>query len=150
METIPFWPDDGYNGPALPKKSIYLNSKIRANGSKVLFVADEGKYASILDIRKNPVTEQLIYSDFPAYTPTPDGLNWHREPGSALGCYAFATAKHIYLAPNNAKFVDGKYEPETYKGYPPYYVDEIDVFDWQGRYERTLRSSIPFSGFVIF
>lgn len=149
VESIPFWPEDGYAGPVIPKKSMYLNSKIRANGSKVLYVADEGKYAAILDIGKSPVSETLIYSDYPSYTATPDGFNWRRTPGSPLGCYAFATDNRIYLAASKAKFVDGEYQPKDIKGYPPYYVDEVDVFDWEGKYIHTLRSNIPFSGFWI-
>lgn len=144
-----YWPADDYSGPPEPKLSMYLQSSVFCNGEKLLVATKEGRYASILDMSSGEVTETVLYPEFPKYHADSDGLNWRRSPGCALGCRAFATDSLIFLSHCTAMLEDHHFIPDNFKGYPPEYVDEIDVFDWEGNYHQTLHSSIPFLNYYV-
>ena len=40
-------------------------------------------------------------------------------------------------------------EMAEYKGYPFYYTDFVDVFDWEGNQLERLQFDIPFGDFVV-
>lgn len=128
----------------------FRGSSLFSYNGKILFVSGEGKYASILDTEDRTAEEILLYPDYPEYEVSPDGLNPRRKYGCALGMYSFATERYIYLSPLKRKMdASGRYEPSDYKSYPPYYTDEIDVFDWDGGYVRTYRMDVPFCNYYV-
>lgn len=45
--------------------------------------------------------------------------------------------------------LNGKWKPDDYKGYPPYFEDEIEVYDWDGKYLHSYVTDIPFDSFYV-
>lgn len=151
LSKIDFWPEDSYKGSSVTKQMMYFrSSSLSANGEKIMFAAGEGRYVSILDMSTSPITEKKLFAEYPRYKTARDGINPVREPGSPLGVYSFSTENAIYLSPVNCHINNhGKYDPEDYKGYPAYYVDVLDVFDWDGTHLKTLLFDRPFSDFHV-
>ena len=148
--SVPFWPDDGYKGEALPKQMLYTrNSKVFSNGDKIFYASGEGRYFSILNISGDPVSESFIYDEYPSYSVGPDGLNPKRDPESKLGGIACATDSAIYIGLLNCLHTPAGYVPDNYKGYPPYYIDEIEVYGWNGEYLCTYTLDTPFATFFV-
>ena len=148
--SVPFWPDDGYKGEALPKQMLYTrNSKVFSNGDKIFYASGEGRYFSILNISEDPVSESFIYDEYPSYSVGPDGLNPKRAPESKLGGIACATDSAIYIGLLNCLLSPAGYVPDSYKGYPPYYIDEIEVYGWNGEYLCTYTLDTPFATFFV-
>ena len=149
--SVPFWPDDGYKGEALPKQMLYTrNSKVFSNGDKIFYASGEGRYFSILNISEDPVSESFIYDEYPSYSVGPDGLNPKRAPESKLGGIACATDSAIYIGLLNCLLSPaGYYVPDNYKGYPPYYIDVIEVYGWNGEYLCTYTLDTPFATFFV-
>ncbi|MGM9785418.1 MAG: hypothetical protein ACI3ZS_01070 [Candidatus Cryptobacteroides sp.] len=146
---LEFWPDDKYNGSLISKQMIYVNSSLYAGGNKLLYASGEGQYAVILDTAAVGTNEMIIYDEFPKYKMSEDGINWRRLSGCKLGLYACVTDYLIYLAPIESKIVNGRYVPDNYNGYPPYFVDEIDVYNWEGEYMYTYIVDTPLGNFYV-
>lgn len=102
---------------------------------------------SCLDPSSGKVSETFIYDEYPDYEVSSDGINPRRKPESKLGGIAYATDSLIFLSLLDCRIIDDKYVPEDYKGYPPYYNDMIEVYDWNGKYLYTCVTDIPFSTF---
>lgn len=151
VTPVHFWPDDGFDGPGTVKQVRYmLGSVIFCNGDKVLYVCDEGRYASILNLSGSSVlSETKIYDEYPQYKDSGDGFNPRRNPDSHIGVNSFATDSLIYVSPVECKLDKGKYIPDNYKGYPPYFTDRIEVYDWDGNYVRTYSLDVPFGNFYV-
>lgn len=148
--NVTFWPDDGFEGGNIVKQLIYVRSSyVSVVDQKILYVAGEGKLATIIDVGKQPVDIREIYSDYPQYAPSEDGMNPRRNPKSGLGAYSFATEEYIYLSPLLCHLNGINYEPSDYKGYPPYFTDEIDVFDWDGCYKCTYVLDQPLCNYYV-
>ena len=124
-------------------------SKIFASGSKIVYACSEGRYVSILDFSSDTPGEKLIYDEFPVYKAAPDGMNAIRSPKSRRGVYAFATDSLIYISHLENMIEDGRYVPDNYKGYPPYYNDRIEVYDWGGDCIATYILDRPFYNFYV-
>lgn len=143
-----FWPEDDYEGPSIPKFSVYSNSADIYYNQKLdryLYVSGQGAYATILKQKEDELEEEyVLFNEKPKYGALPDGLNWGRKSGSRLGIYSFATDSLIYLAPKTHFLENHEYIPDNYKGYPPYFVDWIHVYDWEGNYKYTYVTDKPF------
>lgn len=150
VTPLSWWPQDKYNGSIISKQALYMNaSKIFASGSKIVYACSEGRYVSILDFSSGTPAEKLIYGEFPVYKAAPDGMNAIRSPKSRRGVYAFATDSLIYISPLEYMIEDGRYVPANYKGYPPYYNDRIEVYDWDGDCIATYILDRPFYNFYV-
>ncbi|MCM1502605.1 MAG: hypothetical protein NC115_08090 [Bacteroidales bacterium] len=146
-----FWPQDGFEGPEIAKQTLYmLTSKVFCKDDKVLYACGEGRYVSIITMgASGAMSEQKIYDEFPEYSVDKDRVNWKRSIKSRTGVMAFATDSLIYLSPREARIVNGRYVPDNYNGYPPYFNDRIDVYGWDGNYIKTLCLNIPFGTFYV-
>lgn len=146
---LPFWPEDGRDDiPPLTKQLIYTRgARVFSNGDKILYSCNEGRYFTILDISSGDVSEIFIYDEYPEYEVSSDGINPSCKPGTKLGGIVCATDSLIFLSLLNCQLADGKYIPSDYNGYPPYYNDRIEVYDWDGEYQCTYVTDIPFSTF---
>lgn len=150
VTPLSWWPQDKYKGSVISKQALYMNvSKIFANGSKIIYACSEGRYVSILDFSSGSPAEQPIYDEFPVYKAAPDGMNAIRSPKSRRGVYAFATDSLIYISPLEYMIEDGRYIPDNYKGYPPYYIDRVEVYDWEGDSISTYILDRPFYNFYV-
>ena len=150
LSPIYFWPEDNYSGPVVPKQSMYMRAaSISYNKERLLYACGEGRYVSILDLSVNSFKEIPMYNEFPKYKESSDGLNPTRLSDSSIGVYSFATDSLIYLTPISSKLDGSEYYPDNYKGYPPYYNDVIDIYDWNGIYQYTYRLNVPFGNMFV-
>ncbi len=141
-------PDDGFDSNPRIKKLVYFsNSVVHVNGSAILYVCGSGHLALIID--SNDGTIRYLYDEFPKYSASNDGLTFVRDSKSSLGIKASASDKAIYLSPRMAKMVNGKFVPDNFKGYPPTYMDRIEVFSWEGERLHSLCLDYPFSSFLV-
>ena len=140
-ESLDYWIEDKYEGPVLPKQSVYLvNAHLYLNGDKLLYVCGENRYAEILTISSDEiVARNIIYGDCPIYSAAPDGLNYRILAGNHRGIRSCVTDKYIYLRPDVSDE-----RMRSYKGYPWYYNDEIYVFDWDGNLQKKYITDTPF------
>lgn len=145
-----FWPRDKYQGSNIAKQMIYISgSSLYTSGNKLLYASGEGRYATIMDCSDIITDEIVLYDEFPKYKMSKDKINPQRLPECQLGFYAYATDSLIYLTPLTGKLENGLYVPDNYKGYPPYFNDVVDVFNWNGDYIATYITDIPFSNMYV-
>lgn len=145
-----FWPDDEVSESNIVKRQMYSsNSTIFHRGSKVLYAAGEGHYVVILDLSGSEIKESIILNEKPKYKVLSDGINWGRLPGCKMGVKATATDSLIYLSPSVHMLEDHAYVPDNYKGYPPYFIDHIHVYDWEGNYKHTYITDVPISSYYV-
>ena len=151
VSPLGFWPDDEYVGTnIIPKQLMYAaSSYIFSNGNKLLYVCSDGKYATILDYSQQPPLENKIYDEYPLYKESTDGLNPKRDSKSKLGMKVYANDSSIYLMSLDCMLKNGCYIPDDFKGYPPYYNDRIEVYNWDGEYICTYLLDIPCGTFYI-
>ncbi len=149
-EPFPFWPEDNHDVGPIAKQGMYIRgARVFSNGDKLFYACGEGRYFSILDMSTDKVSETFIYDEYPEYQVASDGVNPRRRPNSKLGGIAYATDSLIFLSLLDCQIANGKYIPEDYKGYPPYYSDRIEVYDWNGKYICTYSMDVPFSTFYV-
>ena len=147
---LEFWPRDKYQGSHISKQMIYIpGSSLYSSGNKLLYASGEGHYALILDCSDASSDEIILYDEFPKYSMSNDKINPRRISESKLGLYAYATDSLIYLTPIAGKLENGLYVPDNYKGYPPYFNDIVDVFDWDGEYIISYITDIPFNNIYV-
>ena len=148
INELDYWPEDGVAVNSVVKHQMYTSeSKVFWNEGKILYVCGNGCFALLLDHNTQEVT--YLYDEYPKYSEANDGLNFIKEPKCSLGMYSFTSQNSIYLAPILSKIVNGDYQPDNFKGYPPYYTDRIDVFSWEGKKLGTLSLANPFSNFIV-
>lgn len=150
--SIPFWPEDGFDGSNIVKQSIYLrNSTIHANHDRLLFTCGEGRYAELfyLDSLCRVKERKVIFQTLPDYSDKGDGLNPSLKAGAMRGIKAYVTGKYLFFMLHRWKDVDGKTIPSDYKGYPAVYDDRIEVFDWDGNFQCAFQTDVPFLSFGV-
>jgi len=141
-------PDDGIDSNPMVKLLVYSgNARIFTNGNDILYICGNGCLAMILNSEDGNI--RYLYDEFPIYSVAPDGINYGISPKSSLGISSFASDNAIYLSPHTEKIVNGKYVPDNFKGYPPYFVDRIEVFSWEGNGLYTLCLEYPCSSFMV-
>lgn len=146
--SIQFWPGEYLTNYSLADKVILMNNTklyYNKNKHKLLYVCGEGRLVWILDYYDNQVKGvKEIYSLMPKYTKDPQGLNFIIQRDNERGLKSFVTKKYIYLVRNGIfNFRSDE------KGYPFYYRNEIEVFDWNGEITLKYIMDKPFSDFVV-
>ena len=146
VETVPYWIEDGKDVPDFPKQSVYtVNSNIFLNNDRLLYSAGEGRYLELTDISPDGHIgdRKLIYGIYPNYS-SKDGMNYRIEKPCYRGMDVYATERYIYVRLNSAEtgFDD-------YKGYPWYYYDEVEVYDWEGNFKECIQTDIPFGSMAV-
>lgn len=148
LRPVGYWPEDKYKGPIIPKQVVYTScSNIFLNENKLFYSCGEGRFAKIIELDSKK--EISIYDEPPIYESSVDNLNYVRDNDSYLGVQSRADKKHIYIKLNNAKLIGRVYHPKDYKGYPPYYHDELEVYDWDGNYVCTFVTDKPFKNYYV-
>lgn len=148
IAPVDYWPKDEYSGSVIPKQMVYTSKAyIYNSGEKLFYSSGEGRFACIINMNNRIETD--IYSIMPEYNESEDHLNYDRKSTSYLGIQAFATDKYIYLSFNDTKMIGQNYHPSDYKGYPPYYNDKIEVYNWDGNYICTYQTECPFQYFYV-
>lgn len=147
-ETHPlgYWIEDDYEGPVLPKQSAYLsNSKLHKHGNRILFACGEGRYLELFDIEGDSIARRIpIYDIRPDYEAAEDKLNYAMHYENLRGMRVCTTDRYIYVHLNVYT-----HEMKPYKGYPFYYFDELEVYDWDGRFICNYQTDVPFCDMIV-
>ena len=150
-ETTPldFWPNDGFDDDNINVKQFVYRSNARLfknkSLNKYLYVCAEGKYVELFNIVDNKITNRnAICELYPKYKAREDRLNYqilgNNNPNR--GFSASVSNKYIYLMPYN-EYNDNK------EGYPWYYKNIMDVFDWDGNFIKRYKLDVPCTVFFI-
>jgi hypothetical protein len=141
------WPKDSTAAPLLSKQFVYMQSMLSTNNGKLLCAGNEGRYLFISKIGDKTLGKPVeIYSHIPGYKAEADG-NVTYDDDCENGIIPYTTSRFIYaqLSRNRKE----THASEDYKGYPRYYFDEIEVYDWNGKFIGNFRTDKPFSSFVV-
>lgn len=135
---------DGMKVDALTKKFVYMqNVNLLRNGDKVVFTLGVGHYAEILTLDGNKITDRnLIYSELPECEVRGDQFGFAHKEGTPMGIDACSTSQYIY-------FQKKYYRKEGENGYPWYCEDEVEVYDWDGKFIRKYRTDVPFYTMIV-
>lgn len=146
VTPLGYWMKDSYDGPDLPKQSVYLsNSKIYKNGNRILFACGEGRYLELLTLEGDKIVEKRsIYDIYPEYESHSDKMNYRIYRTNYRGMKVSATDNYIYV-----RLVLLRSPDENYKGYPWYYSDEVEVYDWNGNFIRNYQTDKPFYAMTV-
>ncbi len=147
-KAIDFW----YKNPYIRNnhrinQSVFLNdAHIFKNNTnnKILYCGGNGKVVSLFKIKNNKVDSLLhIYNEV-SPNKTADGLNYYLTKDENWQVFAKATDQFFYLRPY-------KYDKRrsNYKGYPFYYSDRLEVYDWNGKHITNMEFDTPFYDFII-
>ncbi len=144
QKPVRFWPEDGYEREIFGKQVLYgNNASLDVCGDKVLYACPYGRYLDILTIEKTDViAHNCIYDDLPELKTAPGSSFGLRPVSRYNGLSVTATDEYIYVIYENAMDSDRK-------GYPWYFVEEIEVYDWNGNFVRKYRTDCPFAMYAV-
>ncbi|MCI1785621.1 MAG: TolB-like 6-bladed beta-propeller domain-containing protein [Bacteroidales bacterium] len=148
LHQFDLWPKDSTDAPLSSKQLLYMPSSLFTNNGKLLYACTEGRYMFISKIGDNTLGKPVeIYSHLPDYKLKPDGCNLKYNENCEDGIYPYATSRFIYAQLSRSiKEINASAD---YKGYPPYYFDEIEVYDWNGKFIGNFNADRPFSSFAV-
>lgn len=136
---------DSYTGNPNRRNLLYtLNSRVSYNRekSKLVYTCGEGCYMEIMTLHDGIISDrQTILGTVPDFREDGDKLRMNDRKNR--GIRMWSTDNHIFITYNNP------FENRSYKGYPGYFTDYIDVFDWDGRKVCRLLPDQPFSTFCV-
>lgn len=142
-----FWPKDSTQGPIASKQMVYMQSSLNSQKGRILYANLYARYMFIASVDENKLQEsQVIYSSLPKYVIKPDGNIRYSEDGE-YGIQPYSTAEYIFASVGRT--VREVKESETYKGYPRWYNDEVEVYDWNGVFIDNYKTDRPFSSFAV-
>ena len=103
-----------------------------------MFIADikDGEFIKIKE----------LYSHLPQYEIKQDENIRYLADGE-YGILLCSTATHIYA--QVGRTVKEVKQGDNYKGYPNSYFDEIEVYDWDGRFIDNYQTDRPFLTFTV-
>lgn len=143
---LDFWPADSTQGPLHSKQMVYMQSYIESQNGLLLYSNRYSWYMFIAKVRNERLAiEHVIYPRLPQYTVKADGNIGYSADGE-LGIKPHTTREYIYAALGRTRH---ELKSESYKGYPPTYVDEIEVYDWTGKFIDNYQTDTPFYSFTV-
>ncbi len=147
LKPIDFWPKDSTRGPLHAKQMVYMQSKICSQKDRILYANLNARYmfiAKYIDGVLEPLS--VIYSHLPQYTVLQDGNIRYKDTGEQ-GILLGTTPEKIFAQIGRTeKEINAS---ETYKGYPKWYVDQIEVYDWDGNFIANYQTDRPFYSFAV-
>jgi hypothetical protein len=147
LHQYDIWPDDSTKVPLHSKQMVYMQSKLCSNNGKLLYSCLEGRYMFITKIGEKSLGKPtIIYSHLPVYESAP-GENVNYMDDCEYGIFPYTTSKFIYAQLERSR--KEILASEEYKGYPWLYMDEIEVYDWNGKFIANYRTDKPFDSFVV-
>jgi len=142
---VDYWIEDGNNSGVSAKQEIYCNGSLRIKGNKIVYACNNGRYLVICKLHDAELyPEKTIYDSCPDYSSTNDGRISYSEE-SYSGIRTRVTNKYIYAMLSMRR----KDTHSNYKGYPAGSYDELEVYDWRGKFVKNYRTDVPFFDFII-
>lgn len=146
-KALGYWIDDNVEIPNIPKQGVYNeNARLFYNERKnrLLYLSGEGWYLDLMEYNDKCVKPVRVLYDRKPHYGNQDGLNYLIYMGTVRGMFVAVTDSCIYAMPRIAEDYD-----TGYKGYYMNHFDEIDRFDWDGKYIETLCLNVPCYSFAV-
>ena len=144
---LEYWPNDSTRGPMHAKQMVYMHSRLESQRGRIAYANCNARYMFIADIDgQELVIDRELYSHLPQYKILPDENVRYSIEGE-FGIDLYSTSKYIYAS--LGRTVREYKEEESYKGYPFNYMDEIEVYDWNGKFIDNYQTDRPFYSFVV-
>jgi len=146
---VRYWPNDSTDVPVHSKQMVYAECRLSSQGDLVCYAHRYSRYLSIFKVKDDGTYEEkaVIYSKLPEYELRKDGLNIRYLNKDDAGIKLYTTRDYIFVqldrTPNEKK------ESESYKGYENYCFDELEVYDWKGRFVANFQTDKPFFSFAV-
>lgn len=145
---ICFWPNDNTSVPPVSKQMVYADCRLCSQGDLVCYAHQYSRYLSIFKIEDNTLVEKaLIYPRLPKYELDQDGRNIRYVDSDNSGIKVYTTPDFVFaqLGRTSKEIM----RSELYKGYPETYFDELEVYDWSGRFIANYQTDRPFVSFAV-
>lgn len=146
-KSLGYWIDDKAEIRNIPKQGVYNdNARLFYNEKKerLLYLSGEGWYLELMEYKDERISSvRVLYDRKPLYG-SQDGLNYLIYVGSVRGMFVNVTDQYIYAMPRIAED-----DSMMYKGYYLNHFDEIDKYDWDGKYIETLCLNVPCYSFAV-
>lgn len=143
--------EDGCDGERLSKTIVYgPNSGVFYNEKlcKLAYTCGEGRYFEIMTLKNGSISDRkVVFGDMPKYKTVKEGsyILYKLDDSEKRGITACSTQEAIYITYTFNSDLKG----ERSDGYPGYFHDMIDVFDWDGNRLSRLRTEKPFQHFIV-
>lgn len=146
---IQYWPADTIQVPAESKQMAYLGGRMQSQGELICYAHRESRYMFVGKVEDGALVEKsVIYSSFPKYKLASDGVNiTYMTRKNDAGIDIYSTADFIFAQLDRTW--KEKRKSESYKGFDKYSFDEIEVYDWEGRFIANYQTDKPFYDFVV-
>ena len=144
---LDFWPADSTQGPLHSKQMVYMQSYLQSQKGHLLYSNRYAWYMFIAKERGGKLDiEHMIYPRLPKYKIKSDENIGYTIDGE-LGIQPYTTQKYIYatLGKTRKELMDNN----SYKGFPVTYVDEVEVYDWNGQFIDNYQTDVPFFSFAV-
>ena len=142
-----FWPDDPTPGPLHSKQMVYMQSSLCSRSDRIAYASLNARYMFLASVAgEELITTAAIYPRLPQYQIKPDGNLRFSEDGE-YGILLRSTPDYVYA--QVGRTVSEVNSADNYKGYPDYFVDEIEVYDWNGRFVDNYQTDRPFYSFAV-
>ena len=146
-EALRYWPNDSTQGPLASKQMVYMQSRMSSAGDRFVYGNMSARYMFIAAVEDGAVKETAsIYAHLPQYEVNPDGNIRYTEDGE-YEVEPYVTREYVYA--KVGRTVREFNASDDYKGYPRWYVDEVEVYGWDGRFIDNYRTDRPFSTCVV-
>lgn len=135
------------------KKSILFSGllKKQPEGDTYLYSSSSSKLSFIFNIANDSIKNLTYLSNIlPVISIDANGKDYTRAADTEDGCaYLDVTNAYIYIGYNNATLEEVRNSAPFREGYPFYFFDRINVFDWKGNFIKRLVLDKPIANFVV-
>ncbi len=147
LRPLYFWPKDDTEASLLSKQMVYMSCELVSRGDRICYAHSYARYMFIASVEGDSFEQKaMIYSNLPRYGVKPDG-NISYGPDGERGIVLASTQKYIFAQVGRTRQEVKK--SELYKGYPDWFYDEVEVYDWEGNFIANYQTDKPFSNFVV-
>ena len=143
VTPLDFWPDDGNECGTEVKQMAYMNNMVFGlDGGRFVYGTRPGRYLAVM-MAVDDAVEVLcrLYDVFPRFFEKNHNIRY--LPDQHKGVKIKVSQNRLYVS----VYPDRKAEEKDYKGYPSYCFDEIEIYDWDGRFIKCIRTDRPYSTF---
>lgn len=144
-KPIDFWPDDNQEASIRSQQNLYSRNAhigLNADKTKLVYGCGEGRYLDIMTLDGMNITgHNLVLDILPEYGF--NGTNTVIKNKEYRGITIKTTADRIYVTYSNPV------NDTDYKGFPWYFTDLVDTYDWDGNKVQRYVTDQPFFNFYV-
>ncbi|MDD4712124.1 MAG: hypothetical protein PHP34_02205 [Bacteroidales bacterium] len=148
---IDYWVKNKYapNNNFITQRIYIDNANLLMNHTKhkFLYSGGNGKVVYIFNLKGNKVDSLIKIYDEVKVHKTTDGINYTFPEKVNWDVFTKTTDKYIFI--RLYKYEKNNGNADDYKGYPYYYSDNLEIYDWNGRHIVDINFDTPFYDFIV-